>query len=204
MGQRTCSVEGCGRPHKARGLCKAHYAKWRYDQLPFAAPGCSADGCERPHYAKGLCGSHYTRLRTTGSVGTEPLRVHGDLATRFWSYVDKTGDCWEWTGGCEQGYGRLKIDGRMVLAHRLSYEMAHGSIDSELTVDHLCYNPPCVNPSHLRLLTLADNSRGVRRIIEQMARTHCPQGHAYDEANTLWYRNGRYCRACHRARGRKH
>ncbi len=30
--------------------------------------------------------------------------------------------------------------------------------------------------------------------------THCPQGHPYDEANTRWYRNSRYCKACHRAR----
>lgn len=27
-------------------------------------------------------------------------------------------------------------------------------------------------------------------------KTHCPQGHAYDEANTLVYNGGRYCRAC--------
>lgn len=33
--------------------------------------------------------------------------------------------------------------------------------------------------------------------------TACPQGHPYDEANTYWYRGLRYCRECHRIRGRK-
>lgn len=27
-------------------------------------------------------------------------------------------------------------------------------------------------------------------------KTHCPQGHRYDESNTRTYRGGRYCRAC--------
>ncbi len=31
-------------------------------------------------------------------------------------------------------------------------------------------------------------------------KTHCPQGHPYDEENTLWYRNSRRCKACDRAR----
>lgn len=34
----------------------------------------------------------------------------------------------------------------------------------------------------------------------QRQRTHCPQGHPYDELNTRWYRGMRYCRACPRER----
>lgn len=26
--------------------------------------------------------------------------------------------------------------------------------------------------------------------------THCPAGHPYNDANTRWYRNSRYCRTC--------
>lgn len=37
--------------------------------------------------------------------------------------------------------------------------MHHGEIPPSLTVDHICRNKLCVNPSHLRLLTLADNVR---------------------------------------------
>lgn len=28
--RRTCTVVGCQRPHKARGLCKRHYERDRY------------------------------------------------------------------------------------------------------------------------------------------------------------------------------
>lgn len=29
--QRLCGVEGCGRPHKARSMCRTHYKAWRKD-----------------------------------------------------------------------------------------------------------------------------------------------------------------------------
>src|SRR5580700_2751100 len=33
-------------------------------------------------------------------------------------------------------------------------------------------------------------------------RTHCPQGHEYNDENTLWTKRGsRFCRTCHRAAG---
>lgn len=43
-------------------------------------------------------------------------------------------------------------------------------------------------------------SRGTRRV---QGKTHCPQGHPYDKANTKIIPsrpNARYCRACHRER----
>ncbi len=42
--------------------------------------------------------------------------------------------------------------------------------------------------------------RGAR----EKAKTHCPQGHAYDEANTrVTPQGGRVCRTCERAKGRR-
>jgi 5-methylcytosine-specific restriction endonuclease McrA len=32
MTQRTCAIEGCGRPHCAKGFCKNHHAQWNYAQ----------------------------------------------------------------------------------------------------------------------------------------------------------------------------
>jgi hypothetical protein len=37
----------------------------------------------------------------------------------------------------------------------------------------------------------------------QRSKTHCPQGHPYDEANTKHTSDGRACRTCHRERSRK-
>jgi hypothetical protein len=38
----------------------------------------------------------------------------------------------------------------------------------------------------------------------QLKKTHCPQGHPYDEANTYHWRGQRHCRACIDARSKKH
>lgn len=74
---------------------------------------------------------------------------------RFWDKVDKTGDCWLWTGGKSTlGYGVFTLHKReQYYAHRWSYEQVIGEIPVRMTIDHKCHNPSCVNPEHLRLAT---------------------------------------------------
>jgi hypothetical protein len=73
---------------------------------------------------------------------------------RFWAKVDKSGDCWEWTAGkTKLGYARIDN----IYAHRLSWEMANGPIPDKGEIDHICHNPCCVNPDHLRLATRKQN-----------------------------------------------
>lgn len=77
---------------------------------------------------------------------------------RFWSKVDKSGDCWEWTAcRTRAGYGQFKSDGRLHRAHRLAWALTNGPIPEGKHVLHRCDNPGCVNPDHLFLGSHQDN-----------------------------------------------
>lgn len=80
----------------------------------------------------------------------ERLRRFTSSIGRFWSRVDKSGECWIWTGAkTAAGYGEIYLDGRMVYAHRLSSEMAEGPIPEGIFILHKCDRPDCVKPEHL-------------------------------------------------------
>lgn len=76
----------------------------------------------------------------------------------FWSRVDKSGDCWIWTRmKTRDGYGRFNFNGTLGYAHRISFSLANGGIPDGHHVDHMCHNPACVNPAHLRAATNKQN-----------------------------------------------
>src|SRR3954463_6890906 len=65
--------------------------------------------------------------------------------------VQRGPNCWLWTGRTSpDGYGVLAIQGVTTGAHRAAYAFLVGPIPDGMQVDHLCFNPPCVNPEHLR------------------------------------------------------
>lgn len=78
----------------------------------------------------------------------------------FWSKVDRTGDCWPWTG-CKNwaGYGKVGVENQLKGTHRVAWELTNGPIPDGLHVCHRCDNPPCCNPDHLFLGTRSDNMR---------------------------------------------
>jgi hypothetical protein len=113
---------------------------------------------------------------------------------RFWAKVVKLDNgCWQWTGYCDpKGYGRIRVHGRIVVAHRFSYEHFAGVVPDGMQLDHLCLFKSCVRPDHLEVVTGLENMR--RRY---SAITECPYGHPYDEVITYVNPRGhRKCRTC--------
>lgn len=82
------------------------------------------------------------------------------LPDRFWSKVDKTGDCWIWTAAKSgKGYGKFCTHylEPQKSAHRLAWADANGPIPPGMHIDHVCHVRNCVNPAHLRLATPKQN-----------------------------------------------
>lgn len=168
---RTCIIDGCGRPHLARGLCHPHYSKFTRQGTIGDYPPVRSQGrppctiCGKPMMALGLCQMHYTRQLRTGTVDIRPYDWEA-AATRFWAKVDRRADdeCWPWLGVILHiGYGQHGIGGKRELAHRVAYELAVGPIPAGLQIDHVlargCIRRDCVNPAHLEPVTARENVR---------------------------------------------
>jgi hypothetical protein len=107
---------------------------------------------------------------------------------RFWSHVDKSGECWLWTAHRDKdGYGRHRLLGRgtrQSMAHRIAYEMEYGAIPDGL---------------HLKPASIRENVlRGCGISAENARKTHCKRGHEFTAENTRLNGGSRVCRTCTR------
>ena len=85
-----------------------------------------------------------------------------NLDNRFWSKVDKTESCWNWTACLnEAGYGMFNVNRQAKRAHRLSYIFHYSKDITNKELDHICRNRKCVNPEHLRTCNRKQNSENV-------------------------------------------
>lgn len=131
-----------------------------------------------------------------GVKGSYPIPTIVRLLTKV--TIDDRG-CWVYNGSLqERGHGILRIGSqedntsKLVKAHRFSYEYFIGKIPDDLSLDHLCQNPSCVNPYHLEPVTRGEN---VKREAER--RKTCHKGHLWILENIKVLPNGdKTCRLC--------
>lgn len=139
----------------------------------------------------------------------KPRRRIREPAERLWAKIQKVDGCWLWTGHIDRlGYGRVRIGGKNGVtgtAHRFMYELLVGPVPDGLTLDHLCRNRACCNPSHLDPVTQRENVlRGAGIAARRARQTHCIHGHEFTPENTKVDAKGnRRCRECARIWWRK-
>ena len=133
---------------------------------------CLVDYCDRFARSSGLCQTHYVQQRH-GKPFTpikKARRGIEDHDAYFWSFVAKDVNdmgCWKYDGypAGRGGYINCskhpRINSRR--SHRVAYFLTRGEIPEGKVIDHICHNPWCCNPDHLRTATKRENGQNIRK-----------------------------------------
>ena len=125
---------------------------------------CLIEGSQKKAKGRGMCAMHYERVRVHGDPHVTLTPQRGlPPEEQYERNVDRTSTpegCHPWVGPMLQnGYGRVKYDGVVDLAHRWGYRRYVGEIPDGLVVRHTCDVKRCQNPAHWVLGSPADNNR---------------------------------------------
>lgn len=169
--ERICSVVGCGKPIKSKGMCGKHYKRLKNHgtteivvRSMRSAEPCSVSGCDKFATARGYCPRHYSKFKRYGdptkgrqNPHAEPVRflrdiimVHSSDACLPWPYAT--------SGSRELPYGSIYFEKKTWRVNRLVCLLKHGIPPAEFYVAaHNCGFSLCCNPLHIRWATLSEN-----------------------------------------------
>lgn len=169
----TCAC-GCGQT-------LPRFSKWGYARKYLNGHRARLQVSSRVWRVCPICGISFALKASDVAIGrtnfcsracTYEGRKSSPPSERFWAKVNKNGPvqphcpelgpCWEWTAHRDNnGYGIISSQGgaKLLLAHRVGYEIQCGSIPAGMDVLHRCDNPPCIRGEHLFRGTQADNNR---------------------------------------------
>lgn len=129
-----------------------------------------------------------------------------------WQKIRKVG----WTrnkGGCleyngfrnEHGYGQFRPGkySKLVRVHRAAYFHLVGPITKDDVIMHICDNPACSEPTHLKKATQSENVKDMwaKGRANKSNMTECPNGHTYPPDRPKHVSKNR-CRICANERSR--
>lgn len=127
MSNRTCSIEGCEKPSRARSMCDQHYRQWAQDNGPI----CSIEGCERVGRNRGWCRMHYERWRTHGDPTMVARNGKKPPTNPTCSMDGCEGRVAAW-GWCDSHYRRWRANGDPDVVRKVArYEQACSVVDCE-------------------------------------------------------------------------
>ena len=125
------------------------------------------DHIKRSKFCSKSCQCSWMGLKATKNIHEKweqetPEETKQKIKESFERFFEKGDGCWIWTGGNrgKLGYGAFAFRIRKpLIAHRVSYELYNGEIPKGKIIMHTCDNPPCVNPTHLKVGTHLENAR---------------------------------------------
>lgn len=65
---KPCSISGCKRPYRAKGMCVTHYKLWRRGEVEghkARYKTCTKEGCRKPRQFGSLCAEHGGKAAAT-------------------------------------------------------------------------------------------------------------------------------------------
>lgn len=176
---------------------------------------CSFDGCENNRGYKNWCPAHYQQWKRGNGMTPLYQKQRKKGSPPVVRYVEElssisgvVGPCHTFIGSVSSdGYCHVRVNGVQVKTHRYTYELKNGPIPEGLVIDHMCRNRKCCNADHLRAVTRYVNS--TENVIGSAsalcaAKTHCLNGHPFDEKNTVYKQGSRQCRECIKVRAKNY